>query len=79
MPKCCINKKQYKENDIGAWIRGKLFKDDKSISELAQEIDISRQAMFYKLKHNSITYGDLLTIFEFLGSTDEEILDVMRL
>lgn len=79
MPKVCINRKQYKANDIGAWVRGKLFKERKSLAELGNALDMSQQAVSYKLKHNSFSYADLLTVFQFLGSSDEEILYVMKL
>ena len=79
MPKVCINKKQYKVNDIGSWVVSRLFKGRKRYEDLANALDMSRQAVYYKIHHNSFSYGDLLTIFEFFGCTDEEILQVMKL
>ena len=79
MPRVCINKKQYKTDSIGGWIVSQLFTRKMKRTKLAEQLDITRQALNWKLHHNSFSYGDLLTIFEFFGSTDEEILQVMRL
>ena len=79
MPKVCINYKQYKIENIGAWIVSRLFKERKRYEDLANALDTSRQNVYYKIHHNRFTYGDLLTIFEFFGCSDEEILQVMRL
>ena len=79
MPRVCINKKQYKTEGIGGWIVSQLFRKKLKKSALAERLDITIQGLHWKLHHNSFTYGDLLTIFEFFGSTDEEILYVMRL
>ena len=79
MPRVALNRKQYKTNDIGAWVRGQLYKEGKSFAELGEALDMSEQAVSYKLKHNSFRYADLLTVFEFLGSSDDEILYLMKI
>ena len=79
MPKSCINKKQYKAESIGSWVVGQLFKRKLKKTALADELDITRQGLDWKLHNNSFDYPDLLTIFQFLDSTDEEICFVMRL
>ena len=79
MPRSCINKKQYKVSDIGSWIVSRLFKERKRYEDLAEALDITRQAVYYKIHHNSFTYGDLLTIFEFFNTSDDEILQLMRI
>ena len=79
MPRVAINKKKYKVNDLSGWIVSQLFKRKLKRQALADALDITRQALHWKLHHNSFTYGDLLTIFEFFGSSDEEILYVMKI
>ena len=79
MPKVCIIKQQYKEESIGGWIVGQLFKKKLKKSALAEALDITLHGLCWKLHHNSFDYSDLLTVFEFLGSTDEEIVFVMKL
>ena len=79
MPKVFVNKHQYKVESIGSWIVGQLFKKRLKRGELSKALDITRQGLDWKLQHNSFDYGDLLTIFEFLGSSEDEILFVMKL
>lgn len=77
MPRVCINKKQYKEETIGSWIVGQLFKKNLKKKDLAQSLDITCHGLSWKLHNNSFDYSDLLTIFDFLDSTAEEIVYVM--
>ena len=77
MPKVCVNKKQYKVDNIGSWVRGQLFKKKLKKEALREALDITRQGLDWKLLNNSFDYEDLMTIFEFLGSTPEEIVFVM--
>lgn len=79
MPKVCINYKQYKIENIGSIIRGKLYKERRSYEELGNELGSTRQNVAYKLRNCSFKYEDLLTVFDYLNFTDEEILQVMKL
>jgi len=79
MPRVCINKKQYKQETIGSWVVGQLFKRKLKKTALANALDITRQGLDWKLHNNTVTYADLLTIFDFFGSTDDEILQVMKM
>lgn len=79
MPRVCINQKQYKEESIGGWIVSQLFKRKLKRKDLANELDITPHGLNWKLHNNSFDYPDLLTVFDFLGSTDDEVLYVMRL
>ena len=78
MPKVYLTKERRKQENIGSWIVSRLFKERKRYEDLANALDMSRQAVYYKIHHNSFSYGDLLTIFEFFGCSDEEILQVMK-
>lgn len=79
MPRVNINSKQYKQDSIGSWIVGQLYKKKLKRGDLAQELFISRQGLTWKLQNNSFDFGDMLTVFDFLGSSDDEILRVMKL
>lgn len=79
MPRVCINRKQYKEQSIGSWIVGQLFKKKLKRKDLAAELFISVQGLNWKLNNNSFDYGDLLTVFDFLGTSDEEKASIMSL
>ena len=78
MPKVYLTKEQYKQERIGAWVSGMLYKERKTFADLGEVLGISRQAACYKARHNSFSYLDMVRIFEFFGSPDEEILQVMR-
>ena len=79
MPKVIINKKAYKTSDIGSWVVKWLHKAGKRMQDLAAEMLITQPALSYKIKHNTFSYGDLLTIFDYLNVPDEEILFVMKI
>ena len=79
MPKSIINKKQYRENDIGNWVCKWLKQAHKRMSDLADEMGISQPGLSYKIKNNSFSYGDMLTIFDYLQVTEDEILYVMKI
>lgn len=79
MPKAIINKKQYRVNDIGNWVVKWLHQAGKRLQDLADELLITQPALSYKIKNNSFSYGDLLTIFDYLNVPDSEIIYVMTL
>lgn len=79
MPRSFVNRQQYKEDSIGGWVVGQLFKKNLKKSSLAERLDITLHGLAWKLHNNSFNYSDLLVIFDFLDSSDEEILQVMKL
>lgn len=79
MPRVFISREQYKKDNIGAWVSGKLFKEGKSFTDLAEVLGVTRQDAWYKARHNSFSYLDMVLIFNFLKSPDEEVLEVMSL
>ena len=79
MPKANINRKEYKKSSIGSWVYKWLKQENRRIQDLAAELFISQPALSYKIKNNTFSYADLLTIFDYLNVPDEEILFVMKL
>ena len=79
MPRSFVSREQYKKDTIGAWVRGMLFRQRKTFSDLAEVLGITRQAACYKAHHNSFSYLDMVQMFDFFECPDEEILEVMRL
>lgn len=79
MPKVIINKFQHKTHNIGPWVVMWLRREGKRMSDLGEELGVSQQAVSYKIKTNSFSYGDMLVIFDYLGVPDNEILQVMKL
>lgn len=70
--------RELKRNYIGKTIKKWLIDADMTQQDLAYEIGISPQLMGYKLKNNSVDYGDLLDIISALNIPDDEIVKVMR-
>lgn len=79
MPRITELNKQYKVSDIGSWVYGQLKKSNKTQKDLAIALDTTQQAVSKKIKSNSFSYSDLLTIFEFLETPDFEILRLMKI
>jgi len=79
MPKVYLTREQYKQENIGAWVVGKLFAERKTFADLGEALGLTRQAACYKAHNNSFSYLDMVRIFDFFKTPDEEILDVMRL
>ena len=79
MPKVIINKHEYKSNTIGSWVVMWLKRAGKFEKDLASELGISQQGASFKIRKNSFTYPDLLTIFDYLEVPEEEILQVMKI
>lgn len=79
MPKVYLTKEQRKQENIGAWVVGELFKERKTFADLGEVLGITRQAACYKAHNNSFSYLDMVRIFDMFQTPDEEIVSVMRL
>ena len=79
MPKVIINKHEYKKQNIGSYVFMWLRRAGKYEKDLAPELGISQQGLSHKIRNNSFTYSDMLTVFDYLDVPDEEILQVMKI
>lgn len=79
MPRVSIKKKQYKISDLSKYIASEMFAQDISQVEIAMRLGITQQGFSYKLRNNRFSYGDLLTIFELLGTPDDVKTKLMTL
>ena len=79
MPKVIINKHEYKKQNIGSWIYMWVRRSGKHLKDLAPELGVSQQGVSFKIKNNTFSYSDMLTIFDYLEVPDEEILQVMKI
>lgn len=78
MPRIKAKKKEYKVSDLSLYIVLEMRKQDISQDEMAHILGITQPGFSYKLKHNAFNYGDLLAIFETLGTEDKDILQLMK-
>ena len=78
MPKSYITKQDKLNNDLVALIYGLMKVKNVTQKQIADRLYISQPAFYGKLKRKKLTFEDLVTIFEMLDFTDEQILSVMR-
>jgi len=79
MPRISIKKKDYKKTDLTGYIMREMYVQNISQIEMATHLGITQPTLSYRFKHNSFSYGDLLTIFQVLGTPDEVIVKLMKL
>ena len=65
-------------NELVALIYGTMKIRHVTQKQIADRLFISQPAFNRKLKKKKLTYEDLVTVFEMLDFTDEQILSVMR-
>ena len=78
MPKVYLTKQDKLNNDLVALIYGMMKIRHVTQKQIADRLYISQPAFYGKLKRKKLTFEDLVTIFEMLDFTDEQILSVMR-
>lgn len=78
MPKVYLTKQDKLNNDLVALIYGTMKVKHVTQKQIADRLYISQPAFNGKLKRKKLTFEDLVTVFEMLEFTDEQILSVMR-
>jgi len=61
------------------WYKSAKAGNDVTDAQIARKLDVTQQAVSYKMKKGSLTLTDLMLIFRELGATDEEILKIMKM
>lgn len=81
MPRVTLKKKEYMIADLPGWIAGRMHRKKLRQEDVAKTIGIKQPSFSERLSKGGdvFSYGDLLTLFEELDATDEEILRLMRL
>lgn len=79
MPRVSLGKKKYKISDFSKFVIGEMYAHDFTQQKMSQLLDCSQQTFSYKLKNNTFTYADVLTIFDTFKTEDKEIIKLMRL
>ena len=79
MPRVHLKKKDYKVNDFCKWLKGKLASEGISQTELAEVINLTQPTISYKIKTGQFDLKEIITIFDFLKATDEEIIKAVKL
>lgn len=79
MPRVKINAKKYALQDMSSYILGEMKVKKIKQSDMAIELGTTQQNLSKKLHNNSLTHGDLLTIFKVLETPDDKIIRLMRI
>lgn len=78
MPKVYITKQEKMNNKLATLIYGTMKVKHITQAMIARELGITQQAFGKKLKNKQFTFADLVTVFEMLEFTDEDIIGVMK-
>lgn len=78
MPRVKALKTEYMANDLGAYIKGVMWRQQVKQQDIAEALGVTQQAVDYKLRNNSFSYKDLLIVFRELQLPDGEILRLMK-
>lgn len=79
MPRVAIKRKDYKVNDLSAYIASKMFQEKLRQEDIANVLGISQSAFSKRMQSGSFRYEDMLIIFQKIGASDEDILRIMKL
>lgn len=79
MPKVYLDRKEKKKDNLVEFITGRMKTLKLRQQDMADEIDITQPAFTNRLEKGYFTYEDLLSVFNKLEATDEEIVRLMRL
>ena len=66
-------------SDLSKYIIAEMYGQDISQEEMGMHLGITQSTFSYRLKHNAFSYGDLLTIFSVLGTSDDMKVKLMTL
>lgn len=78
MPKSYITKQEKLNSRLATLIYGTMKVKHVTQAMVAERLGISQQAFGKKLKRKQFTFADLVTVFEMLEFTDEDIISVMK-
>lgn len=62
MPKVYLNEKEKLSDRLASWVYGQMKNSRVTQGQLAKELDITQQALSYKLRNRSFSYSDFITI-----------------
>ena len=62
MPKVYLNEKEKLSDRLASWVYGQMKSSRVTQGQLAKELDITQQALSYKLRNRSFSYPDFITI-----------------
>lgn len=79
MPRVQINRKKYMVTDLRRWIIGQMRVMHVNQEEMGKVIGVNQSGFSKRLSKGKFDHVELISIFERLEATDEEILRLMKL
>lgn len=79
MARVTLNRKHYKRTDLTKFIKKEMIGANLLQRDMADALGIKQQTFSYKLEHCSFDYSDLLTIFEILQVSEENMVKLMSI
>lgn len=73
MPKTFLSEKDRLSDRLAAWVYSQLDMRRMNQSQLAKEMDITQQALSYKLINRSFSYPDFVTIVAVFNPDPSEL------
>lgn len=73
MPKVYLNEKDRLSDRLASWVYGQMKLKGITQRQLAGELQMTQQALSYKLKAKQFSYGDFITIVD-VFAPDLEVL-----
>lgn len=78
MPRVKALKKTYMPKDLRRYISGEMKDANITQEQMGRELNLTQQSFSHRLKEANFTYMQLVTIFQKLGSSEEDIIKMMK-
>ena len=73
MPKVFLSEKDKLNNRLASWVYGQMKLRSVTQSQLADELQITQQALSYKLKNRQFSFADFVTIVNVFAPDPSEL------
>lgn len=73
MPKVYLNEKDRLSDRLASWVYGQMKLKGITQTRLAGDLQITQQALSYKLKNKQFSYADFVTIVDVFGPDPGEL------
>lgn len=77
MPRVYLSENDRLTARLVSWIYGEMKSQGITQRRLADEMEITQQALSWKLKNNAFTFADFLTIIRILEPDDKDLVKLL--
>ena len=79
MSRVALKRREYKAGNFGEWLVEKMHTKKLTQTDMGKLLGITQPAFQNRLKKGLFSYSEMLIIFETMGASDTEILNLMKL